>query len=125
MTRFKISLGIILILIAASVFSGIWINSRCKSLMELSDRTEQFFYDGDHEQSVKLSRQLNEEWEDFRKGASVLISTSKISELDRLCARISDLAENNSEELPAELSEIKHLLDLLRYTVIPSPTSVF
>lgn len=125
MTRFKISLGIILILIAASIFSGIWINSRCKSLMELSSRAEEFFYDGNKEQAVAESRRLSSEWEKFRKTASVLIPNNKISEIDRLCARIADLAQNDSDELPAELTEIEHLLDLLRNSIIPSPTSIF
>lgn len=125
MTRFKISLGIILVLIAASIFSGIWVNRRCKSLMELSDRAEQFFYAGDKEQAVAESQRLSSEWDQFRKTASVLIPNNKIAEIDRLCARIADLAENNSDELPAELTEIENLLDLLRNSVIPSPTSIF
>lgn len=125
MTRFKISLGIIAVLIASSIFSGIWINGRCKSLMELSDRAEQFFYEGDKEQAVEETRRLSSEWEKFRKTASVLIPNNKISEIDRLCARIVDLAENDSDELPAELTETEHLLDLLRKSITPSPTTIF
>ncbi len=124
MTRFKISLGIVLLLIGASIFSGIWINGRCKSLMELSVRAEELFSQGDSKGAVEVTKALEKDWEKFRTKAAILVQNNKLAELDRLCARVRHLAENGSDELPSELTELYHLLDLLRNGEIPKITSL-
>lgn len=125
MTRTKISIGIIVILILSSIFSGIWINNRCKSMIELSLQAGTLFSEGKKEQSVEVSRQIEADWENFRRYATVLIHNNKLAEIDRICARITHLAENNSEELTSELSELENMLDLLRNGEIPKVTSIF
>lgn len=124
MTRFKISLGIVLLLVGASIFSGIWINGRCKSLMELSVRAEELFSQGDSDGAVEVTRTLEKDWEKFRTKAAMLVQNNKLAELDQLCARVRHLAENDSDELLSELSELYHLLDLLRNGEIPKMTSL-
>lgn len=125
MTRIKISAGIVCLLIGISIFSGIWINNKCKSLMELSSSAEELFSNDQKEQAIQLTRELETEWEKFRKKAIVLVHNNKLSEIDRLCARVRHLAENDSEELLSELTELKHLLELLKDGEIPKITSVF
>lgn len=125
MTRIKISAGIICLLILGSIFSGIWINNKCKSLIELSDQTGILFSENHKAESVEVTEQLEADWEHFRKYACVLIHNNKLSEIDRICARIKHLAENDSEELLSELSELKNMLDLLRNGEIPKITSIF
>lgn len=125
MTRIKISILIICILILTSILSGIWINGRCKSLIELSVQAEEFFESGDKKKAVELTKKLETEWENFRSVASVLLQNNKLSEIDRICARIKPLAENDSEELLSELAELENMIDLLRCGEIPKITSIF
>lgn len=125
MTRIKISIAILCILIAVSIFSGIWINKKCRLLIELSSQAEEFFSSDEKEKAVEVTKQLETEWEDFRSGACVLVRNSKLSEIDRICARVKHLAENDSEELLSELTELEHILDLLRCGEIPKLTSIF
>lgn len=125
MTRIKISIGILCILIAVSTFSGIWINRKCKSLMELSSQAEELFTSDEKEKAIEVAKKLETEWEDFREGACVLVNNSKLSDIDRICARVKHLTENDSEELLSELTELEHLLDLLRCGEIPKITSIF
>lgn len=125
MTRIKISVLIILTLILISIFSGMWINSRCKSLIELSAQTEELFSSDEQEKAVEYAKKIETEWEDFRSVACVLVGNSKLAEIDRMCARIKHLAENDSEELLSELTELEHMLDLLRCGEIPKITSIF
>ncbi|MDE5936842.1 MAG: DUF4363 family protein [Ruminococcus sp.] len=125
MTRIKISIGILCILIAVSTFSGIWINGKCKSLMELSSQAEELFASGEKEKAIEVAKKLETEWEDFREGACVLVNNNKLADIDRICARVKHLTENDSEELLSELTEFEHLLDLLRCGEIPKITSIF
>ncbi|MDE5764182.1 MAG: DUF4363 family protein [Ruminococcus sp.] len=114
MTRIKISLGILLLLIAVSIFSGQWINKSCRNLMNISSHAEEIFSQGDIQQTLEITRQLEKEWEHFSSKAKIFIRSNKLSDIDRLCARINNLAENQSEELTAELKEFSHLVNLLR-----------
>lgn len=125
MTRVKISIGIIVLLILASIFSGIWVNSRCKTVIELSEQAQESFRNGDKEKAIETIGLIESDWESFRKTASVLVQNSKLSEIDRICAGLKNLAQSDSEELLSELSELEHMLDLLRNGEIPKISSVF
>ena len=125
MTRIKISIAILCILIAISTFSGIWINGKCKSLMELSSQAEKLFSSDEKEKAIEVTKEIETEWENFRAGACVLVNNNKLADIDRICARVKHLAENDSEELLSELTELEHILDLLRCGEIPKITSIF
>lgn len=125
MTRIKISVFIICLLILTSIFSGIWVNGKCKSLIELSSQAEKLFSSDDKERAIEITKNIETQWEDFRAGAAVLIQNNKLSEIDRICARIKHLAENDSDELLSELTELENMLDLLRNGEIPKINSVF
>ena len=124
MTRLKISIIIILVLVGTSIFQGVWINEKCFSLMEQTSQAEDLFRNGDTAKSEEITAELQKEWERFRVSASVFVRDNKLTELDRLVARVHHLAENESEELPSELTELYHLLELLKNSEIPRVTSV-
>ena len=125
MTRVKISAAIIIILAAVSVFSGIWVNGRCREMMAQTDKAAELFSQGSSDEAVAAAQELQREWESFRSVAAVLLHNDKLSEIDRLCARATGLADSQSEEFVSELTEIKHLLDMLRNGEIPKWNSVF
>lgn len=125
MTRVKISAAILGLLIAISFFGSLWVNSRCDAM--LSDIAEISRLDeaGYKEDAVRRAKELSREWEDFRTKASVLLKYDKLTETDRICSRIVHLAENDSEELQAELSELNDMLGMLISSETPALTSVF
>lgn len=125
MTRVKISVGIILVLAAVSVFSGIWVNGRCREMMSQTDQAAELFLQGNSDEAEKAAQELQKEWESFRSVAAVLLHNDKLLEIDRLCARATGLADSQSEEFVSELTEIKHLLDILRNGEIPKWNSIF
>lgn len=125
MTRVKISAAIIAILAAMSIFSGVWVNERCRSMMESASHTAELYSQGKYEDAAAQANDLCRDWESFRKGAAVLLHNDKLTEIDRLCARITELAESANDELPAELKEINRLLELLRNGEKPQINSIF
>ncbi len=125
MTRLKISIIVILVLVGTSIFQSMWISKSCISLMNQTTQAEDLFRNGDTAKSEELTAELQKQWEKFRVPASVFVRNNKLTELDRLFARVHHLAENESEELPSELTELYHLLELLKNSEIPKVTSVF
>ena len=125
MTRLKISVVILILLTGTGIFQNHWIEKNCNSLMELSTYAEKLYQNGSYEKSADITNQLQQKWQDFRKKASVFIRDNKLTDLDRLFVRTHYLAENENEELTSELTELYHLLELLKNSETPRITSVF
>lgn len=94
-------------------------------MMDSASYTAELYSQGKYEDAVALANDLCQDWESFRKGAAVLLHNNKLTEIDRLCARIRSLAESANDELPAELKEISRLLELLRNGEKPQINSIF
>lgn len=114
MTRVKISAAILGLLLLASVVSGVWVNVRCGRLISAADRVAELSERGADGEAVAEAKALEQDWENFRKTASVLIRSDRLSEVDRICTRISYYAENGRDELVPELIELHHILEQLR-----------
>lgn len=106
------------------MITGIWVNRQCDRLVSLTDRTISLYSEGRKEEAAKSSRELESEWETFRVPASMLIYTNKLTEIDRICSRISYYAENDGVEMMSSLMELRHMLDLLKSGESPSFTTV-
>lgn len=107
-----------------SVITGIWSNKRCERLISLTDKTISLYSEGRKDEAAQSSRELEAEWESFRVPASLLIYTNKLTEIDRICSRISYYAENDGVEMMSSLMELRHMLDLLKSGESPSFTTV-
>ena len=70
------------------------------------------------------AKNLEEDWECFRKIAYILIKSDRLSEIDRISTRISYYAENERDELVPELIELHHILEQLRDSETPKITTV-
>ena len=125
MTRVSVSGAILLLLIGVSIFSGIWVNCRCDVILSEINVIYDLEEMGDTSGAADKARQMNEDWESFRKKASVLLKYDKLVEIDRLCSRIVHLAENEEDEMTAELAELRDMLEMLKSGETPLVTSVF
>ncbi len=125
MTRIKISAGILLFMLCMSIFTGVWLNSRCTDMIERSDRIGELYSQGRSEEALAEAEKLEKEWADFRKAGSLMVKNNKLAEIDRVCTRISYYAGNDSQELMPEIIELRNMLDKLREGEIPKLTTVF
>lgn len=125
MTRVKISGGILLLLIIISIFSSVWINRRCNAMLVTVSEISRTVGKGRNDEASECAKRLNADWESFREGASVLLKNDKLTEIDRLYSRIVYLAENEEDEMAAELAELRDMLEMLKSSETPLLTSVF
>lgn len=124
MTRIKISAGILCTLIIVSILSGFWISSRCERMLNIIGEINLNIDEGDTEKAAAAAEHLSEYWNSFRKTASVLVKNDKLSEIDRINARILYLLENDSDELESEITELQSMIILLKTGETPVLTSV-
>ena len=119
MTRVRISICMIAFMIGLSIFSGIWINKSCDSLLERAGNICIACEEGDNRSAAAEAEMLEIEWVDFRKKAAVLLKYDKLYELDRIVSRAKYVAENKPDEIMPQMAELMHMLDILRRNEIP------
>ncbi|EWM55134.1 DUF4363 family protein [Ruminococcus flavefaciens] len=124
MTRVKMAAAVLLLLVGMSVFTSLWVNRRCDAMLSQVDQIYELAENGDTMTVTDMARELNAEWESFREGASVLLKYDRLIEIDRLCSRIVHLAENEEDEMAAELAELRDMLEMLKSGETPLLTSV-
>lgn len=125
MSRVKISAFILSALIILSVVSGIWVNKRCSELLAMIENVRTLSAENDTESAIKAAGELEKSWERFRNTANVMVKSDKLSEIDRIDARIIPLLKNGSEEIDAELDELTKMITVLQNGEKPLFTSVF
>ncbi len=122
MTRIKISAMILASLIGMSIFASVWVNKKCSRLIDCMDRIEQEIQEG--KDTTVSARELEKEWTDFRKTASVMIRNDKLTEPERVAGRITLLAQQGSQDLPSAVEELRHMTRQLMHGETPKLTSV-
>lgn len=125
MTRVRISLAILAVMVGTSIFFGILINSKCRDFMGRTEDIWELYDSGDHEGACNEAREFEKEWEKFRKYSSVMIDNEKLAEIDRVSARVTYLAEGDSEELHSELMELRHMVEAIKKGELPTLESIF
>lgn len=123
MTRIKISAAILTALIGISIFTSVWINRKCRVLIECMERMEQELEEGVSVEETAC--ELEKKWMSFRQSASVMIRNDKLSEPERTAARITILAEQQSPDLMSTIEELRHMTNQLMHSETPHLTSIF
>ncbi len=114
MTRLKMSIGILLILLCLSLTSGKWTQRRCTEMQQLIIQAAEETENGDNKAAEKTSAELCRQWESFRTWASLIIKNDMLREIDRLCARLPELAEHE-DSFGSDLSELNVLVEDLKH----------
>ena len=124
MTRVRLSICILAVLITISAVSGRIVDDSCSRLIASSDHVWELYASGRREAAYQEAERLEQDWEGFRKGAAVLLDNGKLTEIDRVCSRVVFLVESDSEELHSELMELRHMAEALRAGELPFLTSI-
>lgn len=108
MIRLKIAVGILLILIIFSTVSEIFINYSCEEIADKISHIEELVDSENVEAELeKAAVKLEEAWYSFKDKAAFLARGDKLTDAEITLSRILPLIEEKSEELKAELAELK------------------
>lgn len=125
MTRVKMGFVILIVMVGISVFFSVLISRKCTDFISRTDKIWELYDSGNHESACDEAKAFEEAWEDFRKYSSMMINNEKLTEIDRISARVIYLAEGDSEELHSELMELRHMIESLKKGELPMPESIF
>ena len=108
MIRLKISIGILAILIIFCTVSEIFINKSCDSMVEkISELESMADSENLSEELEKSVDKLEKKWDSFKSKAVFLARGDKLTDASFTLSRILPLIEEKSDELKAELSQLK------------------
>ncbi|MDE6666325.1 MAG: DUF4363 family protein [Ruminococcus sp.] len=124
MTRIKISVGILCVLVGLSIFFGIWINNRCSYMLDEISEIYELLDSGEINQALSSAKKLDDDWDSFRKKATVMLKNNELTEVDCISSGIPYLIENNSDETYSRLMEFQHMLEMLKGGEIPTLTRI-
>lgn len=124
MTRIKVSFGILGILVGLSIFFSVWINNRCGHMLDEITIIFQLLDSGETEQAVHRSENLDNEWNSFRKKATVMLKNNELTEVDCISSGIPYLIENDNDESYARLMELQHMLIMIKSGEVPTITRI-
>lgn len=124
MTRIKISAGILCVLVGISIFFAVWINNRCSHMLDEITAICQLLDDGKNSQAMKRAEELDNEWNSFRKTATVMLKNNELTEVDCISSGIPYLIENDNDESYARLMEFQHMLTMIKDGEVPSVTRI-
>lgn len=124
MTRIKVSFGILGILVGLSIFFSVWINNRCSHMLDEITIIFQLLDSGETEQAVHRSENLDNEWNSFRKKATIMLKNNELTEVDCISSGIPYLIENDNDESYARLMELQHMLTMIKSGEVPTITRI-
>lgn len=124
MTRIKISAGILCVLVGISIFFAVWINNRCSHMLDEITAICQLLDDGNNSQAMQRAEELDNEWNSFRKTATVMLKNNELTEVDCISSGIPYLIENDNDESYARLMEFQHMLTMIKDGEVPSVTRI-
>ena len=125
MTRVKISAAILLILIAVSVISGMWVNKCCTDMIAKTSQIAEQSINGDTKAAQNTALLLENDWERFNSVASVLLRNEKLTEAERIVSRLRLMTEFDEKEVIPQTAELTELLDTLKMSEFPCPNTIF
>jgi hypothetical protein len=124
MTRVKVSIGILAMLLGISIFTSLWVNISCEKMLREADCIMELWDMGEQEEITGRARKLEGDWEKFRRFAAVLVNNGRLLEIDRISSRIVHLAESGDDGVAADISEMCHMLGALKKSETPLPGSI-
>lgn len=124
MTRIKISIGILCLLLGLSIFFSIWINNRCSYMLDEISEIHEFLDSGDTEKAISSAKELDDNWNGFRKKATIMLKNNELTDVDCISSSIPYLIENDSDEAHSRLTELHHMLETLKSGEIPTLTRI-
>lgn len=113
MTRLKVSIVILLILIIYSIMNFIIVNHKCSTLIEMLEETK-VLYDKDKEKAEEKANEISEYWNKTEKILQFLVPAGDISEISVYINKADQLISDDVEETDAELDSAIENIVILR-----------
>ncbi len=124
MVRVKISIVIIAAIIIFGISGIIILDNKTDRIISMLDQTQALSSEGKTAEAAELADEMNREWENYQKTASIFVRNEKISSVQTSISRLKPLIENDNDELNAEFENAKSSLKWIIESEIPKISNI-
>ncbi len=125
MGRVKLCFGILIAIIILGIGGILIIEHKTNDIIKLVDTTQYYSDMGDTQKALETVDKLKNQWDNYHKVASVIVSNDKISDVQDSVSRIKPLIESHDDELNAEIANARSVLMWIIESEIPRFTNIF
>lgn len=125
MTRVKIAIVILSLLILMSIGSVLTVHYACNRVLTVLEQAQLAADREDMEQTGKLCDAAYERWEDVQWMLMCTVSHEKLTLADQTFCRLGPLLDTGCDEFEAELSTVHAMLLHIKQGETPYLTNVF
>lgn len=125
MSRLRISIALMIVILAFCIFSVCKVNKYGKELIEIIDSITYSLENNETEKALAEAKDMNVYWDKLRNKSSMLVQNEKLLSIESSLTRIVPYIENDSDELTAELEMVRKNIIWLCSSEIPYFRNIF
>lgn len=125
MSRLRISIALMFIILGFCIFSVCKINKYGRELIETINQITYLLENDETEKAVAEAEEMNIYWDKLRDKSSMLVQNEKLLSIESSITRIVPYIEADSDELMAELETVKKNIIWLCSSEIPYFYNIF
>lgn len=125
MSRLKISIVLMTIILGFCIFSVCKVNKYGRQLIEIVDNITYSLENNETEKALAEAEDMNLYWDKLRKKSSMLVQNEKLLSIESSITRIVPYIEADSDELMAELESVRKNIMWLCSSEIPYFRNIF
>lgn len=125
MSRLKISIVLMTIILGFCIFSVCKVNKYGRQLIEIVDNITYSLENNETEKALAEAENMNLYWDKLRKKSSMLVQNEKLLSIESSITRIVPYIEADSDELMAELESVRKNIMWLCSSEIPYFRNIF
>lgn len=113
MKRFVISLVLMTLIVAYSVFASLCLIGWREDVTDIIDRIKLYNENSDNGKLSAAADELAKEWNMLEKKMSIFVCDEKLDNISSSVSKVPQFVDAANDELDAELESIRRQLDLL------------
>lgn len=125
MTRFRISLCVLAVLIAFSILNTCLVNKKCRKYISMLTEIKALCNDDNENAAKNTVDDLKKLWDKESHTLNLLINNDDVIEISTGISKIESLVDDCSDERDSEIDSVICIIEELRYSETPSIYTIF
>jgi hypothetical protein len=125
MTRLKISLVVLALIVSFTIFCLINVNIKCNKMIDYIQEIKALCLEDNTEELNEKTEMLYEYWKSNSKRMNLIVKTEDLDEIDTTISRMYSMIDNDIDERFSEIEAMIAILNQLKFNETPTFYTIF
>jgi hypothetical protein len=125
MTRLKISLVVLALIVSFTIFCLINVNIKCNKMIDYIQEIKTLCLEDNTEELNEKTEMLYEYWKSNSKRMNLIVKTENLDEIDTTISRMYSMIDNDIDERFSEIEAMIAILNQLKFNETPTFYTIF